>query len=76
MVIREDSAQGGGTMDNNAKLLMRLNKLSQAIAEKEAELDNIREIEIIMTIILAKLVTSIVIKLPPFFVCEITVNVI
>lgn len=31
-------------MDNNAELLMRLNKLSQAIAEKEAELDNIREI--------------------------------
>ena len=31
-------------MDNNAELLMRLNKLSQAIAEKEAELDNIRKI--------------------------------
>lgn len=31
-------------MDNNADCLMRLNKLTQAIAEKEAELDNIREI--------------------------------
>ena len=31
-------------MDNNTELIMRLNKLSQAIAEKEAELNNIREI--------------------------------
>lgn len=31
-------------MENNAELIMRLNKLSEIIAEKEAELENIREI--------------------------------
>ena len=31
-------------MENNAELIMRLNKLSEIIDEKEAELENIREI--------------------------------
>ena len=31
-------------MENNAELIMRLNKLSESIAEKEAELENIRKI--------------------------------